>query len=190
MVFLQNQLLRSCHEKRTHLKWRPNNTFGSTQKLCITFLETFSIQKASRKVLVTDSISHLCSPDLPSLIKARTIEGTTQIAPRNVDDHNAKKIVVHPYQAERIRRQNTDKRAFPLTSSSSRQGERWNGLAEGSSTGLPLIPAKTIKDMTEKMGNFHATLGTFRPWLIPYSYWSWINHKEQSSSRWHTATNC
>jgi hypothetical protein len=53
MVLLQNQLLRSCHEKWTHLKWRPNNTFGSTQKLCITTFGNLKhpegIKKASGK---------------------------------------------------------------------------------------------------------------------------------------------
>jgi hypothetical protein len=34
------------------------------------------------------------------------------------------------------------------------QGERWNGLVEGYSSGLPLISAKMTQDMTEKMGNF------------------------------------
>jgi len=67
--------------------------------------------------------------------------------------------VVYPYQAERISTQNTNKRALPLTSSSRRQGERWNGIVEGSSTGLSSTSEKMIQDMTAKMGNFHATLG-------------------------------
>jgi hypothetical protein len=62
MVLLQNQLLGSSHEKWTQLKWRPNNTFGSTQKLHITIFGNLkhkkkASKKASTKLLVSDSIS-------------------------------------------------------------------------------------------------------------------------------------
>jgi hypothetical protein len=180
MVLLQNQLLRSFHEKWTHLKWRPNNTFGSTQEQYILFLETLSrkrkrpegIKKASAKRFHPSPL--LSRPPFSNQSKDHW-RNYTNYSTRCWWSECKKSFyceAVYPYQAERIRTHNTNKRAFPLTSSSRRQGERGNGLVEGSSTGLSFISANMIQNMTAKMGNFHASLGSFRPWLISNSHWS------------------
>jgi hypothetical protein len=190
MVLLQNQLLGSSHEKWTHLKWRPNNTFGSKQKAVSPLLKTLGIKRKHPEGIKKASGKRFY---LSPLLSRPPFSNQSKDHWRNYTNcstgcwwSQSKKSfyckVVYPYQAERISTQNPNKRAFPLTSSSRRQDERWNGLDEGSCTGLSLIFAKMIQDMTEKTGNFHATLGSFRPWLTSNSSWSWINHKERSSS--------